>query len=213
MDRVRSSPSLRAKYTRSTVCDALKGFHARGMLDECAGVHGDVVTIICAIMGVVEGWMDGLWANSFPRECIRVRVCYFPTPPAFYLAQASSQGEPMRALLKIRFVFCLSTRSKHVECGGVSLGPCRMERRAAGESPPPYSSSSLVGLGDEYKLLRRNPLRRIKSVLKKRLGAGSEEIRNAPSQGMQGAPFQSPQVQSGEHSRAVEAVVEGIANV
>ena len=79
-----------------------------------------------------------------------------------------------------------------------------MERRAAGESPPPYSSSSLVGLGDEHKLLslRRNPLRRIKTVLKKQLGAVSEEVRNAHSQGMQG-----------KHCRVAEPIVEGIANV
>ncbi len=71
------------------------------------------------------------------------------------------------------------------------------------------SPSSVVGLGDKHKLLalRLSPLRRIETVLKKRLGAGSEEVRNAPSQDMQATPFESPQVPPGKHRRAAEFVV------
>lgn len=66
------------------------------------------------------------------------------------------------------------------------------------------SPSSVVGLGEKHKLLalRLSPLRRIETVLKKRLGAGSEEVRNAPSQDMQATPFESPQVLPGKHRRA-----------
>ncbi|KAG9227202.1 hypothetical protein CCMSSC00406_0004259 [Pleurotus cornucopiae] len=71
------------------------------------------------------------------------------------------------------------------------------------------SSPSVVGLSDKHKLLalRLSPLRRIETVLKKRLGAGSEEVRNAPSQDMQATPFESPQVPPGKHRRAAEFVV------
>ncbi|KDQ25292.1 hypothetical protein PLEOSDRAFT_1045361 [Pleurotus ostreatus PC15] len=71
------------------------------------------------------------------------------------------------------------------------------------------ASSRLEFASDKHKLLalRLSPLRRIETVLKKRLGAGSEEVRNAPSQDMQATPFESPQVPPGKHRRAAEFVV------
>ncbi|KAJ8456515.1 hypothetical protein ONZ45_g2202 [Pleurotus djamor] len=73
----------------------------------------------------------------------------------------------------------------------------------------PTSTTPPLILNEKHKLLllRLSPLRRIETILRRRLGAGSDEVRNAPAELMQATPFESPQTAPARVRRTAEFVV------